>query len=50
MQIIKELDKSNSGLVDAKDLIVFLDKYSKKNSEDCLLELKYIANFLEFKA
>jgi Ca2+-binding EF-hand superfamily protein len=50
MPIIKELDKSGSGMVDAKDLLKFFDIYSKKNALSCILDLKYMANFLEFKA
>lgn len=50
MPIIKELDKTGSGIVDAKDLLKFLETYSKKFAFNCILDLKYIANFLEFKA
>lgn len=50
MPIIKELDKAGSGVVDAKDLLKFLETYSKKFALNCTLDLKYIANFLEFKA
>lgn len=49
MPILKALDASNSGVVDAKDVIMFLDKYCRTNNLDCTLEIKYMANFIEFR-
>lgn len=37
-------------MADAKDVVAFLDKNCKNNCLDCTFELKYIANFVEFKA
>lgn len=50
LPILKALDSSNSGTVDMKDVIILFDKHLKSNSSDCSLELRYIANFIEFKA
>ena len=49
MPIIKELDNKNEGSVDTKDVLAFLEKHLLTYSQDCILELKYIANFIEFK-
>lgn len=49
MPVIKELDIKNEGSVDAKDIMKFLEKHLRTYSQDCILELKYIANFIEFK-
>jgi len=44
-----ELDNKKEGSVNAQDIIKFLEKYLRTYSNDCTLELKYIANFIEFK-
>jgi hypothetical protein len=49
MPIIKELDSKSEGSVDTKELLTFLEKHLRTYSQDCILELKYIANFIEFK-
>lgn len=36
-------------MIDAKDLIDFCAEHCKSNSSDCTLELKYIANVIEFQ-
>lgn len=30
-------------------MIIFLDKYCRSNSLDCTLEIKYMANFIEYR-
>jgi hypothetical protein len=47
--MLKALDSSKPGLIDAIAVIKFLEKYSRVYAQDFSLELKYIANFLEFK-
>jgi len=49
MPIINELDSKKEGSVDTKELLIFLEKHLLTYSQDCVLELKYIANFIEFK-
>lgn len=47
--IIKALDPAGNGLLEVRDTIAFLDKYIQPNKTDYLLELRYMANFIEFK-
>lgn len=47
--IIKVLDPSGVGVIDAREMISFLDKHLTTNNRDFMLELKYMANFLEFQ-
>lgn len=49
MPIVKALDPKSASIVNAKDIITFLDKFCKSNSTDCTFDLKYIANFIEFQ-
>ena len=49
MPIVKALDPKNDGFVDSKDIVTFFDKNLRANNSDCTFELKYIANFIEFK-
>lgn len=49
MPLIKLLDSGSTGFVEGKDLLSFLDKHCKNNASDCTLDLKYMANFVEFK-
>lgn len=49
MPVIKELDNKNEGSVNALDAIKFLEIHLRTYSHDCTFELKYIANFIEFK-
>ena len=48
LPVIKALDSSNTGTVDTKDVVIFLDRYCRTNTMDCLLEIRYMANFIEF--
>ena len=49
LPIIKELDSQNTGQVEVKAVIKMLEKHSKVYARDFKLELKYMANFLEFR-
>ncbi|CDW83096.1 cysteine protease family c02 [Stylonychia lemnae] len=50
IQMIKHLDKQQRGVVFVKDLIDFLQKHTPDTFKtDCTLELRYIANLIEFQ-
>ena len=49
MPMIKELDTQSTGLIEVKAVIKLLEKQSKLYTRDFLLELKYMAHFLEFR-
>lgn len=48
MPIVKALDPKSASIVNAVDIINFLNKYCKSNNTDSTFDLKYIANFVEF--
>jgi len=47
--MLKAMDSQKQGFIDAIAVIKFLEKYSRVYAQDFSLELKYMANFLEFK-
>ena len=49
LPLIKYLDKGGQGIVEVKDLILLLEKYSSSNTSDFTLELKYMANYIEYR-
>ena len=49
MAVLKVLDKQGVSSVEVKEVLKFLEKHLLTYAQDCTLELKYIANFIEFK-
>ena len=47
LPIVKHLDKG-TGLIQVKEIFKFCEKFCPSNMSDISLELKYIANFLEY--
>lgn len=47
--LLKALDKDRKGLIQVRDLLKSLELYSASYDSDIQLELKYMANFVEFQ-
>ena len=48
LPLLGALDKGSTGMVDCKELLKFCEKYCKSNSTNYILEVKWIANVIEF--